>query len=172
MDEALEILASEQCVRSRATPRLKLLLAREPAHHVFFSNPLEALKLRLTPRLDLTQPPMDFWRNVFLPSELPWKSFQESLLWHLVAAIAAWALSQGWASRPEPHVRESFRTAESIYYAPSKVFPAARSTPPRTKRQAPWQKHTAAEASAAMKVAAEPRKPAMVVPPDLKAAIG
>src|SRR5579883_631043 len=95
MDEALEILASEQCVRSRATPRLKLLLEREPAHHVFFSNLLEALKLRRTPRLDLTQPPMDFWRNVFLPSELPWKSFQESLLWHLVAAIAAWALSQG-----------------------------------------------------------------------------
>jgi hypothetical protein len=149
MDEALEILASERQVLRRPTPRLRLLLEREPAHHVFFSNLLEALHFRRPPPLDLTQPPMDFWRNVFLPSELPWKSFQESLLWHLVAAIVAWGISQGWVSRPQPHVREAtFRAAEALYYAPPKSAPAARSGPTKVKQPVKAEARAAASPDA------------------------
>jgi len=164
MDEALEILASDQSVLPRATPRLKLLPERERACRVFFSNLLEALSFQSAPPLDLNVPPNDFWRNVFLPTELPWKSFQESLLWHFVAAIALWGFSQGWISRPQPHVRQAtFRASEALYYTPPKSSPAARSAPPRIKKETPPQTRAAAKASAPMKVAGEQRRSAGLV---------
>ncbi len=154
-------------------PRLKLLIEREPAHRTFFSN----LRHVFQPAAVIlrTSSPGDLWHDVFLPTSLPWKSFQESLLWHFVVIFAGWALTQGWASRPQPHVRETYRTSGSIYYSPSKIFPAERSSPPKAKpqSQAKSQASSRAHGSGAMPVASENRgNPKLVVPPDLKLAEG
>jgi hypothetical protein len=174
MDKALELFSSETSVPLRAVPRLKLLLELQPAHEVFFSNLVDTISLRSVPPIEITSPPADFWHDVFVPTALPWRSFQESMLWHLVAFIAAWGLSQGWASRPQPHVgQQSFRTSGSVYYKPSKIYPAARSSPPRTEAHSKGRAQATSHSPAAMPVAAEhKRSPSLVVPPDLKMAEG
>ncbi|MGC2198314.1 MAG: hypothetical protein WA628_26830, partial [Terriglobales bacterium] len=158
----------------RAAPRLNLLLELEPAHEVFFSNLVDTITLRPAPAVKITSPPADFWHDVFVPTELPWRSFQESMLWHLVVFIAAWGLSQAWVGRPQPRVgHQSFRTSGSVYYAPSRVYPAARSNPPRVRAHSQTPAKSASHAAAAMPVAAEHRgTPKLVVPPDLKLAEG
>ena len=174
MENALELFSSGTSVAPKAAPRLNLLIEREPAHHVFFSNLRHAFQP--APAITRTSLPGDLWYDVFLPTASPWKSFQESLLWHFVVIFAGWALTQSWASRPQPHVRESFRSSsESIYYTPSKSFPAARSSPPRTKpqSQAKSKPPSRSHGASALPVAAENRgTPKLVVPPDLKLAEG
>ena len=173
MENAFELFSSDTSVAPKAEPRLNLLVEREPAHRVFFSNLFHAFE-PVSASLR-TSSPGDLWHDVFLPTSLPWKSFQESLLWHFVVIFAGWALTQGWASRPQPHVRETYRTSGSIYYSPSKIFPSARSSPPKAKPQSQTKSQTASRAhgSGAMPVAAESRgTPKLVVPPDLKLAEG
>ena len=169
MDKALELLSTEMSVAHEDEPRLNLLLDREPAHEIFFSNLVHALQPGPAVK---PSTPGDLWHDIFLPTALPWKSFQESLLWHLVVIFAAWALSQGWASRPQPHVRQqTYRAAEALYYTPPKTAASARNNPPTTRLQPKPQ--TASRAHAPMPVAAEQRgTPKLVVPPDLKLAEG
>ena len=172
MDKGLELLSSETSVAHEGEPRLNLLVEREPAHEIFFSNlvhtfqPAPAVK---------SLAPGELWHDVFLPTSLPWKSFQESLLWHFVVIFAGWALSQGWASRPQPHVRQTYRAAEALYYSPSQHHSSERSSVPKTKAQSPAKSQTSARAhgSRAMPVAAEQQgTPKLVTPPDLKLAEG
>ncbi|HEX4545492.1 MAG TPA: hypothetical protein VH110_03965, partial [Candidatus Acidoferrum sp.] len=172
MDKALELLSSETSVAHEDQPRLNLLVEREPAHEIFFSNlvhtfqPVPAVK---------SLAPGDLWHDVFLPTSLPWKSFQESLLWHLVVIFAGWALSQGWASRPQPHVRQTYRAADALYYSPSQLHASERSSVPKTKPQSQAKSQTASRShgSRAMPVAAEQQgTPKLVTPPDLKLAEG
>lgn len=173
MDNALELLTTEKTIPRRAVPRLKLLLEWEPAHKVFLSNLADAVSLQPPPPLAITSPPAEFWRDVFVPTQLPWKSFQESMLWHLVVFLAAWGLSQGWASRPQPHTSQTFRASGSIYYTPSRAFPAAHSSPSKIRPDRPTRTQAAAHTPKPMPVAAEHRSsPKLVVPPDLKAAVG
>ena len=173
MDKALELLSSETSVAHEGEPRLNLLVEREPAHEIFFSNlvhtfqPVPAIR---------SLAPGELWHDVFLPTSLPWKSFQESLLWHFVVIFAGWALSQGWVSRPQPHVRQTYRAAEALYYSPSQLHSSERSSAaPKTKPQSQGKPQTAARShgSKAMPVAAEQQgTPKLVTPPDLKLAEG
>lgn len=171
MEKTLELLNSETNVAQKAAPRLNLLIEREPAHHVFFSNLRHAFQPK--PAITRTLAPGDLWYDIFLPSAMPWKSFQESLLWHFVVIFAGWALSQGWATRPKPHVREAYRASDPIYYTPSKLFLSARSSPPIPKPQPKAASASRSHGSSPMPVAAEQRSTAkLVVPPDLKLAEG
>src|ERR1700739_1048009 len=124
MDRALGLLISETSVAPKADPRLKLLLELEPAGKVFFRNLLDAILFRQPPPLETTTRPGEFWHDVFVPTSMPWRSFQESMLWHMVVLFAAWALTQAWVSRPQGRVKQSlrasYRTSGSLYYAPSR----------------------------------------------------
>ncbi len=101
MEKGLGLLSTEPRVIAKAEPRLQLLMELEPRHEAFLSNLADAFSRRTPPPIKTTSPPGTFWADVFVPTELPWKSFQESMLWHMVVLIAAWALTQGWATRPE-----------------------------------------------------------------------
>lgn len=170
MEKALELLSSETSVAHEVEPRLNLLVEREPAHEIFFSNLVHTFQPAPSVK---SSAPGELWHDVFLPTSLPWKSFQESLLWHFVVIFAGWALSQGWASRPQPHVRQTYRASEALYYSPSKLHPSERSSSPKIKPQPKAQTASRAHGSGAMPVAAEHRgTPKLVVPPDLKLAEG
>ncbi len=132
MEKGLTLLVTEPRVVTKADPRLRLLLELQPRHEVFFSNLADLFSRRAPAPFKGTSPPGSFWHDVFVPTELPWKSFQESLLWHMVVMIAAWALTQGWATRPRPHVNQSsYRASGAVYYSPSKAYPSARRSTPR-----------------------------------------
>ena len=130
--ETLGLLSSDTSVAQRAVPRSKLLMELEPAREVFFGNLADAFSRRQPPPVALTSPPGEFWHDVFVPTEMPWRSFQESIMWHMVVLLAGWALTHSLATRPQPRVNQSsYRTASSVYYSPSKILPNTRSSPPK-----------------------------------------
>jgi hypothetical protein len=102
MDKGTGLLISEITVPPKADPRLKLLHELEPAHRVFFRNLADALSFQLSPPLVTTTRPGLFWRDVFIDSRKPWRSFMESMLWHLVAILAVWATSPGGVLQKTP----------------------------------------------------------------------
>jgi len=173
MEKGLGLLSTEPRVITKAEPRLRLLLELEPRREAFLSNLADAFSRRTPPPLKITSPPGTFWADVFVPAELPWKSFQESMLWHMVVLIAAWALTQGWASRPKPRVNQAYRTSESIYYSASRAYTPPRKTPIHPQNHAKGRSTASATRAKALPVAAENRgTPKLVVPPDLKLAEG
>src|SRR5215475_1451287 len=158
MEKGLGLLVTEPRVVTKADPRLRLLLELEPRHEVFMRNLADSFSWRTPEPLKTSSPPGTFWDDVFVPTDLPWKSFQESMLWHMVVLLAAWALTQGWASRPKPRVNQAvYRTSQSIYYSAAKAY-----VPPRKNAPRP-QNHTKSRGSAtvarakAMRVAPESR---------------
>lgn len=174
MEKGLGLLSTEPRVVTKAEPRLRLLLELEPRHEAFLSNLADAF-FRSTPEpLKTTSPPGTFWDDVFVPTELPWKSFQESMLWHIVVLLAAWSLTQAWASRPKPRVNQAvYRTSESIYYSASKAYVPPRRNTPHSQSHAKARTSAAATRAKAVPVATENRgTPKLVVPPDLKLAEG
>ena len=141
MEKGLGLLSTEPRVIAKAEPRLRLLLELEPRHEAFLSNLADAFSRRPPSPVKTTSPPGTFWADVFVPTELPWKSFQESMLWHMVVLIAAWALTQGWASRPKPRVNQAYRTSESIYYSASKAYTPPRNSDPLAREPREGKKH-------------------------------
>jgi len=174
MEKAVGLLSPEPRVVTKADPRLRLLIELEPRHEAFFSNLADAFSREPALSLKLTSAPGEFWHDVFVPSGLPWGSIKESLLWHFVVVAASWALMQSWATRPRPHVNQTYRTSKALYYSPSKTFPNARSRPPLADvHKTRTRNASATRTTKAMPVAAENRgTPKLVVPPDLKMAVG
>jgi hypothetical protein len=172
MDNGLGLLSPETtAIPIKADPRLKLLFELEPRYIVFLDNLADLLSPPKLPPLELTSPPGEFWPDVFQPTQMPWRSFQESVIWHLVAVVAIWSLAgKGWILHREPQVRNPLRDAQHItYYPPSRDYSARASRPvvrPHSKARpaAPHQKP--------LEVAREARRPgSLTVPPDLKTAI-
>src|SRR5262249_41050251 len=87
---------------------------------------------------------------------------------------AAWALTQGWASRPKPRVNQAvYRTSESIYYSAAKAYVPPRKVTPHAQSRAKARSSATAARGKAMPVAPENRgTPKLAVPPDLKLAEG
>ena len=173
MNKGLELLSSEAAtvVPIKADPRLKLLFELEPRYIAFLDNIADLLSPPKFPPLNLTSPPGDFWPDVFVQTSKPWRSFQESVIWHFVAIIAIWTLSgKGLMLHREPQVRNPLRDAQHVtYYPPSRTYSARASRPvarTRTKAQ-PATPH-----QRPLEVAREARRPGgLVVPPDLKSAM-
>src|SRR5215469_15593716 len=172
MDKGLGLLSPETpAIAIKADPRLKLLFELEPRYIVFLDNLADLLSPPKLPPLELTSPPGEFWPDVFPSTQMPWRSFQESVIWHLVAIVVVWSLAgKGWTLRREPQMRNPLRDAQHItYYPPSRDYSARASRPvvrPHSKARptTPHQK--------ALEVAHEARRPgSLTVPPDLKAAM-
>ena len=96
-----------------------LLVELQPAHKVFFHNLSETLfPPRLAP-LKRTSLPARFWGDVFVPSQVPWRRFFQSLAAQAVmtaALVGALELGEFKTSsvRPTPLNR-----ANVVYYSPS-----------------------------------------------------
>jgi hypothetical protein len=175
MEKPLGLLSPETVIRPRVVPRLRLLLELEPRRRVFLNNLKDAILRREPAPVEISSPPGEFWHDVFVPADLPWKSFQESMLWHMVVMLAAWGVTQAWVHRPQPRVNQTaFRASGSLYYTPPKDFASSRSRPARSAISSHKRAATVAHGPKPMPVAPERRgaAPAMVVPPDLKMAIG
>jgi hypothetical protein len=103
----------------KAMPTPNLLLRLEPAYRVFFSNLIDTLHPRQMPPLKVTSLPSRFWPDVFVPSQLPWRRFGQSMLLHVLMVVALGGLLEfGFSQRPRLN---QFRLNKSdvIYYSPS-----------------------------------------------------
>jgi hypothetical protein len=171
MDRASGLLLEDQVVqRSAPTPRLRLLVDWEPRHRVFLDNLTDLILRRQPPPIRITSKPARFWNDVFVQPRVPWTSFAESVLWHiLIVILFIWSQSRVWTPVSTFKERDSFH--HSVVYYPS--YPAAggrvADVPPKSRASA--KPHSTAPKSRPepMRVASE-HKPALVTPPDIKQA--
>jgi hypothetical protein len=153
-------------VKLQAAPRLKLLLEFEPAHRVFWRNLGDAVLRRQPPRIALTSRPGAFWNDVFVYTGKPWRSFFESILWHVFVVAVIWTVFFRGGPRLETAKQEQMlRDSRITYYAPSKSFPATESRRSRPRPQPKAQRVTAHQ----QKIRVTPERTAhtLIMPPDL-----
>jgi hypothetical protein len=172
MDKAPGVLIANQRVqRSGPAPRLRLLIELEPGHRVFFGNLADLLLSRRVPPIPITSRPARFWNDVFVPSGVPWSSFLESMLLHLLLTILfVFGHARVWVPVKLFPQRDAFHTSIT-YYPPTQSFPATEGRAPSVRARS-RVKHTLAHEPAhqpAMPVTPE-QKPGIVTPPDIKQA--
>jgi hypothetical protein len=150
----------------QAAPRLQLLLEFEPAHRVFFRNLGDALFGRQVPQVALSSRPGTFWNDVFVYSAMPWRSFSESILWHVLVLALVGTLFLKAGAPHETSRQRMFRDSRIIYYPPQKSFPATESRRARAREQ-PKARRELAQQQPKIRVTAEPSAHALILPPDL-----
>ena len=103
----------------KAIPPPNLLFKLEPAYQVFFRNLIDTLHPRQMPPLKVTSLPSRFWPDVFVPSQLPWRRFGQSMLLHVIMVVALGGLLEfGFSQRPRLS-QLRFNKSDVIYYSPS-----------------------------------------------------
>ncbi len=103
----------------KAIPPPNLLFKLEPAYRVFFSNLIDTLHPPQMPPLKVTSLPSRFWPDVFVPSQLPWRRFGQSMLLHVIMVVALGGLLEfGFSQRPRLN-QLRFNKSDVIYYSPS-----------------------------------------------------
>ena len=103
----------------KAIPPPNLLFKLEPAYRVFFSNLMDTLHPPQMPPLKVTSLPSRFWPDVFVPSQLPWRRFAQSMLLHVIMGVALGGLLEfGFSQRPRLS-QFRFNKSDVIYYSPS-----------------------------------------------------
>jgi hypothetical protein len=120
----------------KAMPTPNLLFKLEPAYRVFFSNLIDTLRPPQLPPLKMTSLPSRFWPDVFVPSQLPWQRFAQSMLLHVIMVIALGGLLEFGFSQPQlRHSQLRFNKSDVIYYLPSDYLPSfKRDTGPSRSR--------------------------------------
>jgi len=108
----------------KAMPTPNLLLKLEPAYRVFFSNLIDTLHPPQLPPLKMTSLPSRFWPDVFVPSQLPWQRFAQSMLLHVITIVALGGLLEfGFSQRPRQK-QFRFNKSDVVYYSPSDYLPS------------------------------------------------
>ena len=101
-------------------PTPNLLFKVEPAYRVFFNNLIDTLHPPQNPPLKLTSLPARFWPDVFVPSQLPWRRFAQSMLLHVIMVGALGGLLEFGFSQPQlRHSQLRMNKSDVIYYSPS-----------------------------------------------------
>jgi hypothetical protein len=101
-------------------PAPNLLFKVEPAYRVFLSNLIDTLHPPQLPALKLTSLPARFWPDVFVPSQLPWQRFVQSMVLHVIMVVALGSLLEfGFSQRQLRHSQLRFNKSDVIYYSPS-----------------------------------------------------
>jgi hypothetical protein len=109
--------------RVESVPGPHLLLEMEPRYRVFWGNLKDTVcPLRLVP-LKLTSRPARFWPDVFVPSQLPWEGFGQSVLLQGLMLVALLALLKFESSHPRLVTQNTVRESDAIYYLPSEYAP-------------------------------------------------
>jgi GAF domain len=153
----------------KAMPAPNLLFKLEPAYRVFFSNLIDTLHPPQLPPLKMTSLPSRFWPDVFVPSQLPWRRFVQSMLLQVIMVVALGGLLEFGFSQPQ--LRQSqltFNKSDVIYYLPSDYLPSfkqdagpsrsGRTQPPALVKQPVI--HLSRESGT--------RTPAAITPPNIK----
>jgi TonB family protein len=100
----------------------KLLVALEPWHKIFLRNLGDLLWRRGKPPLQLVSRPADFWRDVFVPTRMPWTQFLQSMLGHICVIAALWGWSLLWPQRPRLVQPAAFHSSDVVYYDASEYL--------------------------------------------------
>jgi TonB family protein len=104
-------------------PVPKLLVELPSRPRLFFGNFRDiVLPRRLTP-LELGSAPAEFWPDVFVERNLPWRRFLESIVYHAIAGTLLIGLTRFFALQPRVVAKPAFEHSQVIYYSASDFLP-------------------------------------------------
>jgi hypothetical protein len=158
MEQVTGLLTPTARTHPVAEPRL--LVESESRYRVFLENLADLVFFRTVPKVAISSPPGVFWRDVFVHSPISWWSFIESMLWHLVAGVAVWAVSAGGTLPKPASYKQAYSKSSLYYYPPSRTFSARTSSGPRP---VPSRARHESPRQAAMRVAREQRRASSTV---------
>ncbi len=101
---------------------LRLIIVPEPWFQVFLQNLRDLFRFDANV-VSYAGSPGTFWPDVFVRRRLPWRRFFESGLYHVLAVVFLWEVSQFLGLQPQIITRPTFRPTDVIYYAPSEYLP-------------------------------------------------
>jgi hypothetical protein len=153
----------------KAVPAPNLLFKLEPAYRVFFGNLIDTLHPPQNPPLKLTSLPARFWPDVFVPSQLPWQRFAQSMLLHVIIVAALAGLLEFGFSQPQlRHSQLRINKSDVIYYSPSDFLSSVKRDPgpsrSRPAQQPAWVKQPLISVSRE----SGSRAPTSITPPNIK----
>lgn len=121
----------------KTTPPPNLLMEPQPAHRVFLDNLIEIVNPPQTEPLRLTSQPAQFWPDVFIPSQLPWEQFLQSMLLQLTMLAVLLGVVKFGVSGPHlvPRAQLRFSSSDIIYYVPSEYLPLVKKARPTFRSQ-------------------------------------
>ena len=150
----------------RVPPEPRFVVDLQPWTKSFLRN-LSDLFRPPQPELQLSSLSGNFWEDVFVAPQFPWRRFVESALYHVAIIGALWGLSR---FSPQPQIKNhvTFSSKDVVYYSASEYLPTL-----NTRRgHVSFSKHGAPEHApqAIISVPSEPdnRTQTIVVPPRLK----
>jgi TonB family protein len=110
-------------VEETQVPEFRLLIPAERWSSVFIENLRNLFHPNDQPPLHLQSTPANFWDDVFIERELPWRRFLESGGYHVLAIVLILAGSRFLALQPHVTPQSTFNHAEVVYYSPSEYLP-------------------------------------------------
>jgi TonB family protein len=102
-------------------PRLLLELPSWPK--IFFGNLRDLLHPPKLAPLRLISAPAPFWPDVFVQRHVPWRSFTESVGYHVVALAAVGLFAHWLVTQPQVLPSASFDRNQVITYQPTEYLP-------------------------------------------------
>ncbi|HWY56823.1 MAG TPA: GAF domain-containing protein [Terriglobales bacterium] len=150
-------------------PAPNLLFKVEPAYRVFFSNLIDTLHPPQLPPLKVTSLPARFWPDVFVPSQLPWQRFVQSMVLHVIMVVALGGLLEfGFSQRQLRHSQLRFNKSAVIYYSPSDYLSSFKRDTGPSRSHRTQQSALVKQAVISVPRESGRRTPTSVTPPTIK----
>jgi TonB family protein len=147
---------------------LRLLIAMEPRSRAFLRNLRDLLFHRESASASSTATPGTFWADVFVERSLPWRGFQRSAAYHILAIALIWAGSRFISLQPRVTPQSQFAHAEVVYYSPSEYLPPLDTRRPTANRAAKADPEYSAQPIISLPPEANNRSQTIVVPPNIR----
>jgi TonB family protein len=145
-----------------------LLVNLEPWHKVFLRNLSDLFRTPPRTPFLVTSPPGTFWRDVFVPSRLPWNRFAQSGMCHVAVILALWGSVRLWPQSPQVMERPVFNRADVVYYAPSEYLPPLDTGGARRPRPRKGEPEHAPQPIISVPAEADNRTQTIVTPSNIK----
>src|SRR5437868_7943695 len=149
-------------------PPPRLLFELEPWAPNFFRNLTDFLLRRRPPAVIVSSPPAPFWPDVFVMRRVPWFAFAESLLYHGIIIVLAWAVSTFVTTRPQVAQVRRFDPHDVIYYSPSEYLPPLDTGTAHAAKPRKGDPEFARQPILSVPPEADNHRQTIVTPPDIK----
>jgi len=147
-------------------PRLLIELPSRP--RIFFENLRDLILPTRLPPLELRSTPAHFWPDVMVQRGLPWRSFLQSVAYHLTAFALLIACTRFFALQPQVVAKPAFDHSQVVYYQASEFLPPLDSRSLQRSQPAKADPEFSRQPIISVPREADNRSQTIVTPPNIK----
>src|SRR2546423_6987913 len=160
--------AVESTVENELPPAVPRLLVELPSPtRVFFGN-LVDLFLRRQSSLELDCAPGEFWPDVFVKRNLPWRRFLDSAVYHVMAGVLLITFTRLFALPPRVIATPMFEHSQVVYYSAPDLLPQLDTREPSSAQARKAEPEYSRQPIISVPAEADNRVQRVVTPPKIK----